>query len=102
MGAIAWARRMWNGEEPLALAFWQYGVVFGLVLNVAHLYLVWWVNSSHAPGIVIVAVYMIPWPYNLFAAWGVWKAAANYAGPPHWVTAARAAIIAWTIAESLI
>jgi len=101
MGVIAWAKRMWRGEEPLALAFWQYGVVFGLVLNVAHIYLVWAVNSSHAPGVVVAAAYLAPWPYNLLAAWGVWRAADHYAGPPMWATAARVAITVWTLVECL-
>ena len=98
-GIAAWARRMWRGEEPLALAFWQYAIVFGLVLDVAHIFLVWAVNSSHAPGVVLAVVYLLPVPYYLFAAWAVWQAAARYDGPPRWAQAARGAIILWTVAE---
>jgi hypothetical protein len=88
---------MWRGEEPLALAFWQYAVVFGLVLDVVHIFLVWAVNSSHAPGVVVAATYLLPVPYYLFTAWAVWRAAARYDGPPLWASAARAAIIPWTV-----
>ena len=63
MGPIAWTKRMWRGEEPLALAFWQYGIVFGLVIDVAHILLVWAVNAEGVPGVVLVATYLIPVPY---------------------------------------
>jgi hypothetical protein len=99
MGVVAWIERMWRGEEPLALAFWQYGIVFGLVINLAHLFLVWAVNDAHTPGLVVVAVYLIPLPYNLLVAWGVWRAAGRYRGPAPWARAARVIIVLWTIVE---
>jgi hypothetical protein len=102
MGVAAWARRMWEGEEPLALAFWQYGIVFGLAINVAHLFLVWAVISAGASGAVIVAVNLIPWPYNLLVAWGVWRAAERYEGPALWATGARAVIVPWTVVACVI
>jgi hypothetical protein len=102
MGVVAWTRRMWRGEEPLALAFWQYGIVFGLAINVAHLYLVWAAISSGASDAAVIAVNLIPWPYNLLAAWGVWRAADRYSGPQLWATGAKLVIVPWTVVECVI
>lgn len=95
----AWALRLWRGEEPLARAFWMWAVALGAILNVAGTFLVYAALQLRAPTVVVVLAYVSPIPYNLFAFVGVWRSAAHYTGPPRWADLARAALVAWTVAE---
>jgi drug/metabolite transporter (DMT)-like permease len=95
----AWAVRLWRGEEPLARAFWMWAVALGAILNVAGTFLVYAVLQLHAPTFVVVLAYVSPIPYNLFAFVGVWRSAARYTGPTRIADLARAALVAWTVAE---
>ncbi len=99
-GALqSWAIRLWRGEEPLARAFWTWAVALGAILNVAGTFLVYGALSLNAPTFVVVLAYVSPIPYNLFAFVGVWRSAERYTGPPHIADLARAALVAWTVAE---
>ena len=97
-----WASRMWRGEEPLGVAFWQWAVSVGLIVNVAFVFAMYGAISAGAPGIVLVLVHLAPWPYNIFTGIAVWRAADRYPGSPFWATAARSAIILWTIFECAV
>ncbi len=98
-GGLGAAGRFWRGEEPLACAFWTWAVAIGAILNVAGTFLVYIALQLNAPTFVVVIAYVAPWPYNLFAFVGTWRSAARYAGPPHLADLARAALVAWTVAE---
>ena len=74
MGVI---RRLWMGEVPLEAAFWSYAVIGGLAVNgltsLAFLILM----TMDLPVAALIAGYALSLPYNLVAAVGVWRAAAQ-------------------------
>lgn len=98
-GLRAWAVRLWRGDEPLGRAFWMWAVALGAILNVVGMFLVYATLQAAAPTIVVVIAWVSPIPYNLFAFVGVWRSAEHYTGPPRWADLARAALVAWTVAE---
>ncbi len=98
-GLRAWAQRLWSGEESLARAFWIWAVAVGAIVNVLGTFLVYIVLKLDVPTIVVVLAYVAPIPYNLFIFVAVWRSAARYTGPQRLADLARAALVAWTVAE---
>lgn len=97
-----WLRRMWAGEVPLARAFWDYAVLYGLLLNLAATGAAFAVFAADASTALGMAVFLLPFPYNLFVVVAVWRSAGRYPGPRHWADLARIAVIVWMLAVTLI
>lgn len=88
-------RRLWGGELPLAVAFWDWAVLGGLAVNLPLIFaMVLLLSEGHALAAVLVG-YGVPIPVNLFLLTGVWRCAARYEGPPRWALAARAGALVW-------
>jgi hypothetical protein len=90
-------RALWRGEAPLVSAFWDWGILGGVIVHAASSGLLFWAVSESAPLAVEAVAYLSSIPYSLFAFVAVWRSAAAYRGPPWRATAARWAITAWTV-----
>jgi len=94
--------RLWRGEVPLADAFWTWAVFGGLLVNVPTTVAKWvlLVMGQTAPALFVG--YVVPVPYNVLAAVGVWRAAALYEGPSHWAMLARAVALVGLVLLSVL
>lgn len=83
-------KSLWAGEVPLPEAFWQYAVVYGLLVNFVATCLSLILAVAGASPWVYVAVFFLPTPYNVLATVAVWRSAERYEGPRKWADLARA------------
>ncbi|WP_191085555.1 hypothetical protein [Roseococcus microcysteis] len=83
------ALRLWRGEAPLDVAFWNWAVISALVVNITTTIGFFLLFKEGQ----ILAAYLVGYgmslPYNLLALVGVWRSAARYAGPPFHAALAR-------------
>ena len=93
--------RLWRGDYPLARAFWDHAIIYGSLANLIATIAALGVLAANAPGLLSLAIFLIPTPYNLVAAVGVWRSAARYRGPPVWANAARIAVIIWAVIATM-
>lgn len=100
--ARGWIARLWMGETPLPVAFWRYGIVYGLFVNVVATVAALMVFATDAPDWLGMAVHLAPTPYNLLVLVGVWRGAARWRGPSPWADLARVAITLWVAAAVAI
>jgi len=91
-----------GGRLPLAVAFWQWAILVGTLLNLVFAGAAFAVLSAGGSGVLALAVFMAPLPYNVLATIGVWRSAGRYPGPAHWRDAARIAVVCWLLAATLI
>lgn len=96
-GISAWVQRLAAGEVPLPEAFWGYGIFYGLFVNGFASIAAMMVLAAGGPEWPAAALFLLPLPYNLLVALGVWRSAGRWQGRGEWATAARAVIVAWTI-----
>lgn len=89
--------RLWAGDVPLSEAFWQYAVLYGLLVNLVTslLFLALVINEANA--IVLVLAYAIPMPYNFVIAVAVWRSANSYPGPKEHANLARFVTVIWMV-----
>lgn len=95
MGALA---RLWRGEVPLGEAFWNWGVLGGLLVNVSTSIGFLWLMMAGQTVAAFIVGYAMSVPYNIVAAVGIWRAAGRPEADPRWAGAARlAAVLGMTI-----
>jgi hypothetical protein len=90
---------LWHGDVPLSTTFWEYGVVYGLLVNAAAgvASLALFSTDESLWGLVL---HFLPAPYNIFILVAIWRAAGKYRGRTEWATAAKiAAVIVLPIAS---
>lgn len=85
---------LWRGDVPLATSFWEYTVVYGILLNAAALLLFLALLTQDQP-LVGMLVHSVPTPYNLLMFIAVWRAAGKYPGRRELAAAARVAVAAF-------
>jgi len=99
---IGTLRRLWQGQIGLGQAFWRYAVAYGglaaLVSSGAALAII----VAKGPILLAAAVYLLPVPYNITAAVGVWRSADRYRGPPEHARSARIAAAIWAVVISAL
>ncbi|HKP23189.1 MAG TPA: hypothetical protein VJV39_04955 [Dongiaceae bacterium] len=88
-------KALWRGELPLEIAFWHYAIYYGLILNLAVSTLSIILLLNDAPFTVIVPIHLIPLPYSVLTAFGVWRSAHRYGGSGRFANFARIGVIAW-------
>jgi hypothetical protein len=88
-------KNLWHGQLPLDIAFWTYAIVYGLVLNVAATGAALVLIVLDAPIAIAIGVHLLPVPYSVLAACGVWRSADRYPGRRTIASAAKAGVIAW-------
>jgi len=94
--------RLWNGELPLESAFWNWAVLGGLVVNALSSALFLILISDEQPILALIVGYVLPIPYNVVAAVGVWRAAGRYTGERKWADLARIVTLVGMILLSVI
>lgn len=92
---------LWRGEVPLAIAFWHYAVVGGLVMNLVTTGAALTLLASSGSAAWAAVIFTLHWPYGLFMAMAVWRSADRYDGPRRWADLARPAVVAWAILMAL-
>ncbi len=97
---IRWFAALWRGELPLARAFWDGAILYGVPLNLISTF-GFLALSSGDNTVLGLAVNLLPLPYNVVVLVGVWRSARRYEGPPHWAEAAQVAVVIWFAIELL-
>ncbi len=77
---MAELRRLWSGEMPLLQAFWTYGVIVGLSVNLATSALFLVLMAGERPLAALIVGYGVSVPYNVLVVVGVWRSADRYEG----------------------
>ena len=93
---------MWSGRAPLPRAFWDCAIIYGTLLNAIMTLAALAAIACGAHGLVALAIFLLPLPYNVMAVVAVWRSAAIYTGPAHWAVLARIAVAAWAIFATVI
>ena len=93
-------KALWRGDMPLRVAFWWYAMLIGTLVNILASFAFAAANDFGISTTVAFAVFLLPIPYNLFAAIAVWRSAGRYAGPPIRAHLARVVIILWALVSS--
>jgi hypothetical protein len=73
-------RARWQGEVPLDRLFGRDMLLVGTALNIASLVLALMLLGLKLPLWVVLAVYFLPVPYNIFLAIAVWRTAEKVGG----------------------
>ena len=94
--------RLWTGQTPLARVFWDYAMIYGTLLNLITTFASLAALALGAPGLVALAIFLLPLPYNIFVVVAVWRSAALYRGPARWAQLARIAVVAWAAIASVV
>ncbi|MCP4048453.1 MAG: hypothetical protein GY732_20945 [Gammaproteobacteria bacterium] len=81
--------RLWRGELTLQVAFWNWAVLGGLVINLASsaLFLLLILNDQLIAAFIIG--YGFSLPYNFLVLVGVWRSAEQYTGDQRWAELAK-------------
>lgn len=84
-------RDLWTGDVPLAKAFWEFGVLYAILLSAASTMgsLALWSLDQMVLGFI---VHVLPTPYAVLTFFAVWRSAGKYQGDRMWAGMARAAI----------
>ena len=88
-------KRLWAGEVPLVRAFWDFAVIYGLLVNVLADLLLFALLANDAHIALLVFAFVLPIPYNVLVLVAVWRSAGRYEGPQRWMDWARVGIIFW-------
>ena len=83
---------LWRGDVPLASAFWEYTIVYGLLVNAVATMGAMMLFSADEPLIGLI-VHVLPTPYNFLMLVAVWRSAGKYRGRAEWATAAKVAAV---------
>ena len=94
--------RLWRGDVPLRRAFWEYAVVYGLLVNVAATAVALICHAGGAPFAVSAVLFLLPVPYYVLVTVAVWRSAGRYAGLQLWADLARAGVTVWAVGVILI
>ena len=87
-------RALWRGELSLEVAFWHYAIYYGLILNLAASTIFVVLLLNDAPFALALLVHLIPLPYSVLTAFGVWRSARHH-GPSKFAHFARIGVVAW-------
>ena len=82
-------KALWSGDLPLPIAFWRYGIAWGLVINGITTVMTIMTVLANAPVWILVPVHLLPTPYNILVLVGIWRSAARFEGEPKWANLAR-------------
>ena len=85
---------LWRGELPLEIAFWHYAIYYGLIVNLTSSTIAVVLFLNDAPLALVAAVHLVPVPYSVLTAFGVWRSAHRH-GPGKFPHFARIGVLAW-------
>jgi hypothetical protein len=94
-------RRLWQGELPLADAFWNWAVIGGIVVNgLTTLGFLALIVAEQTMAAFVIG-YLFSVPYNIVATVGVWRSAGRYQGDRRWADTARIVTVVGMVLLSL-
>ena len=93
--------RLWRGELPLAIAFWNWAVFGALAVNGTTTLLFFVLLMNERPLAALLAGYVVSVPYNMVVAVGVWRSAGRYEGDPRLRNLARIVTVVGMLLLSL-
>ena len=83
----------WLGLQPLSRAFWLFGCLGFIVVNVSAMLLVRHpLQDAGLVGLGYGLTALIVWSYCIFAWVGIWRSAHAYLGPSRWASLAQVAV----------
>ena len=95
MSRMQTLRCLWRGQLPLEIAFWHFAIFYGLILNLATSTVSVILLLQDAPAAWFIAVHLLPLPYSVVTACGVWRSADNHAGRGSFATFSRVGVVLW-------
>lgn len=95
-------RRFWQGDLPLAEAFWIWGILGGGVLALFLTVFTLMLLAFEAPTWTVLALMVLHLPANLYLLMGVWRSAGRPGVGPDLRLAARVVMGVWALVLSLI
>jgi hypothetical protein len=81
--------RLWRGEVALGVAFWDWAVLGGLVVNLTTSALSLVLIMAGHPIAALIVGHALSVPYNVLVTVGVWRAADRHAENRRWAHVAR-------------
>lgn len=87
---------LWQGYLPLDVAFWQYAILYGLLVNVAATVGALFLVAVKAPIALPIFVHFSAVPYLVVTTVGVWRSADRYGQSGGFALFARIAVLAWS------
>jgi hypothetical protein len=93
---------LWAGRLPLAAAFWTWGVAVGGAANLAATAASLGAVAAGLPALAAFAIHLLPLPYNIAVAVGVWRSAGHYQGAQFWADLTRVAAVLLAAGLTLI
>ncbi|MGI9569162.1 MAG: hypothetical protein ACR2PH_05375 [Desulfobulbia bacterium] len=95
-------QQLWSGDVHLNDVFWNYAIVYGLIINLATTALLFISLLYKWHTAFIVVIFLMPIPYNIFITIAVWRSAEKFDGPGSWPDYAKVAVVIWFIFWTLI
>ena len=99
MGAVA---ELWRGELPLGRAFWLWGVLGGFVVNLFAILAAASLLAAGAPARLAALAFAAHLPWNVVLLVGVWRSAGRPGVDRDTAFLARAAMLGWAVALSVL
>jgi hypothetical protein len=93
---------LWRGELPLGRAFWLWGVLGGAVVSLFATLLAVALLTAEAPAWLAALAFAAHLPWNLVLLVGVWRSAERPGVDRDTAFLARAAMLGWVVALSLL
>lgn len=88
---------LWHGRLPLGRAFWEFAILYGLLVNLLATVVSLAAFAAGLPDAIGLALFFMPAPYFLATTVGVWRSADAYPGPAGRAQAARVASLVWAL-----
>jgi len=86
---------LWRGQLPLEIAFWHYAIYYGLIINLAATTISVILLLQDAPIAWFIVVHLLPVPYSVITACGVWRSAHHHKGQGGFATFTRVGVVLW-------
>jgi hypothetical protein len=101
IGQMRYLLGIWRGDLPLNIAFWNWAVAGGLVVNIISSALFLFLMLAKQPILAVIVGYVLSLPYNLIVTVGVWRSAERYEGDIRWAHLAQAITVIGMIVLSV-
>jgi hypothetical protein len=80
---------LWRGELSLQIAFWNWAVFGGAIINIVSSSLFIFLMLADQLIVALIVGYGFSLPYNFLALVGVWRSAERYSGDQRWAELAK-------------
>ena len=98
---IELVKRLWAGDVPLRQTFWDFAVIYGLIVNLITHSVFFALLINDASLVLVGLAFALPIPYNVLVVVAVWRSAGRYQCPKKWAELARIGTVIWMIVLTL-